>query len=119
MRGPDPFQLPRAKELRQNFTLAEARLWEQLRGKRLDGHKFVRQHPVGSYFADFSCRSRGLIVEIDGATHSPDTERKRDEVRPRFLSQQGYRVVRFENDEILNGLDEVLTLIREALSQPE
>jgi very-short-patch-repair endonuclease len=68
MRGVDRFQLPKARELRRDLTLAEARLWEQLRAKRLDGFKFIRQGPVGPYVADFLCRSRRLIVEVDGAT---------------------------------------------------
>ena len=115
MRGPDPFQLPRAKELRKNSTLAEARLWEQLRAKRIDSVKFVRQHPVGRFFADFAARSHGLIVEVDGATHATAEELKKDAFRTAFLETQGYRVLRLTNDEVLNGMDEVLVLIREAL----
>ena len=117
MRGADPFQLPIAKELRKTSTLAEARLWEQLRGKRLEGYKFARQHPVGPYFADFACRSEKMIVEVDGATHSTDTELQRDEARTKFLQQQGYRVLRVGNEEVLHGMDEVLTLIREAMNR--
>jgi very-short-patch-repair endonuclease len=117
MRGPDPFQLPRAKELRKNSTLAEARLWEQLRGKRLDGHKFARQHPVGPYFADFARRSEKLIVEVDGATHSTEAELRRDEARTKFLQQQDYRVLRVGNEEVVHGMDEVLMLIREAMNR--
>ena len=115
MRGPDPFQLPRARELRKTSTLAEARLWEQLRGSRVEGFKFVRQHPVGRYFADFACRTKRLIVEVDGATHSTDAEIAADRARTRFLNQQGYHVLRVTNDEVLNGIDEVLTLIGQAL----
>ena len=118
MRGPDPFQLPRARDLRRNTTLAEARLWEQLRAKRMQGLKFVRQHPIGPYFADFACRGAKLIVEIDGATHSTNAELERDRRRTAFLNQQGYRVLRICNGEALNGMDEVLTLIRQALEQP-
>ena len=115
MRGPDSYQLPRARELRRNNTLAEARLWEQLRAKRIPGFKFVRQHPIGPYFADFACRTAKLIVEVDGATHSTPEELKHDQTRTAFLQQKGYRVLRISNDEVLNGLDEVLTLIRDAL----
>ena len=118
MRGPDPYQLPRARDLRRNTTLAEARLWEQLRAKRMQGLKFVRQHPIGPYFADFACRSKKFIVEVDGATHSNPAEIEHDRQRTAFLNQQGYRVQRISNDEVLNGTDEVLTLIRQALEQP-
>ena len=89
MRGPDRFQLPRARGLRRNSTLAEARLWEQLRAKRLDGVKFVRQHPIGPYVGDFACRTHRLVVEVDGATHSTDTEMNHDARRTEFLAAQG------------------------------
>ena len=118
MRGPDPNQFPRARELRRNTTLAEARLWEQLRAKRMSGLKFVRQDPIGPYFADFACRSMKFVVEVDGATHSTPAELEHDQKRTAFLQQQGYRVLRISNDEVLNGLDEVLILIRAALAQP-
>jgi len=119
MRGPDRFQLPRARQLRRDSTLAEARLWEQLRAKRLDGVKFVRQHPVGPYFADFACRSQRLIVEVDGATHSTKAELEHDERRTALLRKLGYRVIRITNDEALNGMDEVLVLIRDRLKRED
>jgi very-short-patch-repair endonuclease len=119
MRGPDRFQLPRARQLRRDSTLAEARLWEQLRAKRLDGVKFVRQHPVGPYFADFACRSQRLIVEVDGATHSTKAELEHDERREAHLRKLGYRVIRITNDEALNGMDEVPVLIRDRLKRED
>ena len=112
MRGPDRFQLPRARQFRRDSTLAEARLWEQLRAKRLDGFNFARQHPVGPYFADFACRSQRLIVEVDGATHSTEKELEYDDRRTGLFNKLGYRVFRISNDQVLNGMDEVLTLIR-------
>jgi very-short-patch-repair endonuclease len=118
MRGPDDHHLSRARKLRKNSTLAEASLWEQLRGKRVDGIKFARQHAAGPYFADFAARSHKLIVEVDGATHSTDAELRKDAARTAFLESQGYRVLRVTNDEVLNGMDEVLTLIRKALKCP-
>ncbi len=117
MRGPDPFQLPKARELRRDSTLAESRLWEQLRAKRLDGFKFVRQCPIGPYVADFACRSERFIIEVDGATHSTEEELHRDHSRTEFLENQNYRIFRITNDEALNGMDEVLTLIREELKR--
>jgi very-short-patch-repair endonuclease len=115
MRGPDRHSLPRARHLRKNTTPAEARLWEQLRGKQFERVKFSRQHPIGPYFADFAARSHGLIVEVDGATHSTDAELQKDAVRNAYLNSQGYRVLRVTNDEVLNGIDEVLTIIRDEL----
>jgi very-short-patch-repair endonuclease len=106
-----------ARSLRRDETPAEKRLWEQLRNRSLDGHKFVRQSPMGPYIADFFCRERRLIVEVDGATHSTAAELENDRVRTRYLEKQGCRVLRFHNDEIFNGLDEVLSIIRSALAQ--
>jgi very-short-patch-repair endonuclease len=92
-------------------------MWEQLRNRTLDGHKFVRQAPAGPYIADFMCRAEKLVVEADGATHSTAPELEHDRARTRYLEAEGYRVLRFHNDEILNGMDEVLTIIRSALAR--
>ena len=116
MTSRDPEPLARARELRKSSTLAEARLWEQLRAKRM-GVKFVRQHPVDPYFVDFACRSDGLVIEVDGATHSTEEEIRRDAARTAFLDAEGYRVLRFQNEEILQGLDEVLIIIKHALQR--
>jgi very-short-patch-repair endonuclease len=104
-----------ARILRKSETLAEKRLWEQLRNRTLGGFKFSRQVPVGSYIVDFACRERRLIVEVDGATHSTEQELIHDNRRTEFLKSEGYAVIRFQNDEVLNGMDEVLTLILQAL----
>jgi very-short-patch-repair endonuclease len=105
-----------ARRLRKDETQAEKRLWEQLRNRTLDGHKFVRQSPVGPYISDFMCREAKLIVEADGATHATPAELEHDRIRTHDLEAQGYRVLRFQNDEIINGMDEVLTIIRSALA---
>jgi very-short-patch-repair endonuclease len=104
-----------ARALRRDETLAEKRLWEQLRNRTLEGFKFSRQVPIGSFIADFVCRKQRLIVEVDGATHSTDEEQAYDIRRTGFLKFEGYTVIRFQNDEILNGMDEVLTLILQVL----
>ena len=104
-----------ARSLRKNETLAEKRLWEQLRNRTLEDFKFSRQVPVGSYIVDFVCREQRLVVEVDGATHSTDDELAQDNRRTEFLKSEGYDVIRFQNEEILNGMDEVLTLILQAL----
>ena len=104
-----------ARILRKSETLAEKRLWEQLRNRTLGGFKFSRQVPVGSYIVDFACRERRLIVEVDGATHSTEQELIHDNRRTEFLKSEGYAVIRFQHDEVLNGMDEVLTLILQAV----
>ncbi len=100
MRGPRKLQTERARDLRADMPSAEARLWSCLRNRRLNGFKFVRQEPLGRYFADFCCREEKLIVEVDGATHSTDAEQARDSVREAFLISRGYRVLRFKNAEV-------------------
>lgn len=105
-----------ARRLRKDETIAEKRLWEQLRGRTLEGRKFVRQAPVGPYIADFVCREAKLAVEADGATHSTPDELASDRARTQYLEAEGYHVLRFQNDEIINGMDEVLNIIRSALA---
>lgn len=103
-----PESVERARELRKKDTAAEQRLWERLRGRRLGGLKFVRQLAIGPYFADFACREKKLIVELDGLTHSSEEEMNYDAVRTEFLETQGYRVVRVWNVEVFKNLDGVL-----------
>ncbi|MGQ0483863.1 MAG: endonuclease domain-containing protein [Hyphomicrobiales bacterium] len=106
-----PGRLARARILRKTDTAAEQRLWESLRGRRLNGWKFVRQLSVGMYVADFVCRERRLIVEVDGATHSTDAEVEYDGERTAFLEGKGYRVLRFWNEDVFKGLNDVLDRI--------
>ncbi len=109
-----PRPTARAQGLRNNATDAERRLWTQLSRSHL-GHKFLRQMPVGSFIADFLCRSRRLVIELDGGQHC---ENARDEARTRFIEAQGYRVLRFWNNEVMGNLEGVLTAIGEALTLP-
>jgi very-short-patch-repair endonuclease len=111
MRGPAPWRTNRARVLRSRSTLAEERMWSVLRGRRLNGMKFVRQYAIGPYFADFACREHAIIVEVDGATHSTDVEIAHDTRRAEFLRTQGYRIFRVTNTDVRENLDGV----REAL----
>jgi very-short-patch-repair endonuclease len=88
LRGLRITETRRARSLRRTQTPAEARLWSKLRNRGLAGHKFVRQEPVGPYFADFLCRERALIVEVDGAAHSTSEELTQDARRTRFLEER-------------------------------
>jgi very-short-patch-repair endonuclease len=103
-----------ARRLRKAMTRAEIRLWKLLREEAL-GWKFRRQHPVGSYIADFACLPACLIVEVDGATHGSDDEVAYDRRRTAALEALGWRVVRVWNGDVLSNADGVLRLIREAL----
>ena len=102
-----------ARTLRKNPTDAEKHLWFRLRGNRLGGFRFRRQHPVGPYIADFACLQPRLVVELDGGQHMDSAHDKR---RDAFLRRQGYVVLRFWNNDVLGQTEDVLTAILEALS---
>ncbi|MBD8066211.1 endonuclease domain-containing protein [Devosia sp. PTR5] len=98
----------RPRQLRRAASIAENRLWYVLRNRGLNGLKFVRQMPVGSYIADFACREAALIVELDGGQHADSVA---DEARTAFLNREGYSVLRFWNNEVLSNRDGVLSTI--------
>lgn len=98
-----------ARQLRKEMTTAEARLWERLRGRRLAGLKFRRQHPVGPFIADFYCAEQRLIIELDGAIHAAQIEQ--DQARTRQFEAHGYRVMRFRNERIEQEIEKVLSEI--------
>jgi very-short-patch-repair endonuclease len=102
-----------ARDLRVNATDAERRLWSALRGRRLEGFKFRRQHPVGPYILDFACVEHRLVIEADGGQHADSDY---DERRTAWLEGQGWRVVRFWNNEILTNTSGVIDRILEVLS---
>jgi len=86
------------RRLRVQQTDAERKLWFALRDRRLNGFKFVRQEAIGPFIADFVRREKGLIIEVDGGQHS---ESAKDAERDAFLIGQGYRVIRFWNNDVL------------------
>ena len=99
--------LEQAKRLRSSMTDAERRLWQYLRAGRLGGFKFRRQHPVPPYIVDFCCVERRLVIELDGSQHNEvvDAERSRN------LQSQGWRVVRYWNNEVLLQTEAVVMAI--------
>ncbi len=101
-----------ACSLRAGQTDAERVIWSELRGRRLNGHKFVRQLPIGPYVADFVCRHRRLLVELDGSQHA---DPGRNEARTCFLRSAGYAVLRFWNEEVMRERADVLETILAAL----
>ncbi len=112
MRGPDARRVRRARALRKEQTLAELRLWRAIRNRSLQGFKFVRQEPIGPYVADFVCREHRLVIEVDGGQHATDAK---DAVREKWLMDQGCRVLRFWNNDVLANLPGVLDMIGAAL----
>ncbi len=105
--------IDRARGLRRRSPPPEQILWSVLRGRRLGGLKFRRQEPIGPYIVDFCCRDLKLAVELDGMSH--DDKQGRDELRDRWLEEQGYRIVRLTNWDINEDKDAVARVIaREA-----
>jgi very-short-patch-repair endonuclease len=109
----NPIADRRAKAMRRDPTVAEKRLWEALRSRQLAGTKFRRQAPIRSFIVDFVAPSARLIIEIDGGQHA--TESERDAARTRALEKEGYRVIRFWNNDVIDNLDGVLQTIIDRL----
>jgi very-short-patch-repair endonuclease len=107
--------LSHAKVLRANMTEAERRLWYFLRAHRFKGMKFKRQAMIGRYIVDFVSFHRHLVVEVDGGQHA-DSEN--DERRTHWLEGQGFRVLRFWNNEVLSNTGGVLDTIMTASANP-
>jgi very-short-patch-repair endonuclease len=116
MRGPDLKSIGRARRLRVDQTDAETVLWNKIRNRQLDGRKFVRQLPIAGYICDFVCRERHLVVEVDGGQHSGS---KQDAVRDRRLAEEGYRIVRFWNHDVLRNIEGVLIVIQQELTSDD
>lgn len=100
------------KELRNNATISERRLWKFLQKSQLDGRKFRRQQSIGNFIVDFYCPSEQLIIEIDGDVHFNPINENYDFERSRYLENLGLKVLRFKNEEIKNDIDLVLEKIK-------
>jgi len=105
----------RARELRQSLTEAEIKLWGKLRNRQLRGLKFRRQHPIGSFIADFYCAEHRLVIEIDGKYHQ--SQIGYDEYRTKWLIDHGYQVIRFSNDEVIEQVDQVVAKILDSCAR--
>ncbi|MCY3829449.1 MAG: endonuclease domain-containing protein [Rhodospirillaceae bacterium] len=103
-----------AKRLRKQPTDAEKRLWYFLHKKQLDGLRFKRQEPIGKFVANFVCTSLRLVIEVDGGQHGVEVEK--DAARTAWLESQGYIVIRFWNNEVMNNIEGVLATIREEVA---
>jgi very-short-patch-repair endonuclease len=102
----------RARALRRRSTRAELALWRHLRDRQLDGFKFVRQEPIGAYFADFVCRELHLVIEIDGGQHADSVI---DGQRDLMMRKLGYRTIRVWNNEVLGNIEGVLEMLKQEL----
>jgi len=105
----------RARELRNNPTDAENALWKELR-ELLPDIKFRRRYPIGPYFADIACIDKKLVLEIDGGQHDPLS--KNEKTRTEYLEKDGFRVLRFWNNEVLGNIEGVMAVIAENINTP-
>ncbi|MDP3357872.1 MAG: vitamin B12 dependent-methionine synthase activation domain-containing protein [Lutibacter sp.] len=106
-----------AVALRKNQTEAEGILWECLKNKQLKGYKFRRQHIVGQYIADFVCLKNRLIIEVDGKIHQLPENMESDEIRTAWLSDKGFKVLRFTNAHVIGDIDNILENILSELNK--
>jgi very-short-patch-repair endonuclease len=105
----------RARDLRKNMTDAEMVLWQHIRKRQINVCRFRRQFLIGSYIVDFVCLEKRLIIEVDGGQHADSVY---DDSRTAWLEDQGFKVIRFWNNDVLKEMDAVLEVIRMALSPP-
>ena len=103
----------RSRELRNNPTDAERRLWRAICNRQLNGVRFNRQVPIGPFICDFVARTPKLIIEVDGGQHA--IEAAADIRRTRFLEERGFRVIRFWNNEVLENIEGVVEAVVQAL----
>jgi very-short-patch-repair endonuclease len=98
------------------MTPAETLLWRYLKAGRVDGLGFRRQTPIRNYIVDFLCHSAKLVVELDGASHDFDEQMKADDKRDAFFVSEGFRVLRFTNEQVTSNLEGVVETIRQTAS---
>ena len=99
-----------AKNLRQNMTEFENKLWFRLKNRGFKNLKFCRQVPVGNYIVDFLCKEKRLIIELDGSGHLEEEQTQHDKLRDKYFKSLGYKIIRIYNNE-LNKIENVLEFI--------
>lgn len=107
----------RSRDLRNNSTLAEVLLWNELKGRKIFGYQFSRQKPILKYIVDFYCSKLKLVIEIDGISHAAREEEDAD--RQEKIENLGINFLRFTDDEIKSNLDGVLNIIKEWIVKNE
>ena len=106
----------KARQLRKSMTPQEVKLWVHLRTWRKRGYHFRRQSPREGYIVDFVCMRHKLVIEVDGGQHNENAHAARDRKRDRALNREGFRVLRFWNNEVDRNLSGVLEVIDRELS---
>ncbi len=115
MERPEKSRIARARSLRREMSLPEILLWSELRGGRLGGLKFRRQHPFGPYVLDFYCAEKRLAVEVDGEAHTHENRPEQDRIRDQRLAENGVITLRIPARDVLQSVDSAIAAIREAL----
>ena len=105
----------RRKELRNNQTLAEKTLWQNIRKKQLNGIQFYRQYGIGSYIADFYAPAVRLCIEIDGDQHYTETGKEYDAERDNYITSLNIKVIRFRNREVIKDTKKVVAEIKKKI----
>jgi very-short-patch-repair endonuclease len=108
----NPKTRTRAIELRKELTPAERKLWSKIRNDQL-GVNFRRQHAIGTFIPDFVCIEKKLVIELDGSQHLEQEEY--DKERTKYLESQGYKVIRFWNNDVIKNIDGVILTIMNAM----
>jgi very-short-patch-repair endonuclease len=104
-----------AKTLRRKLSLPEGLLWRAVKGRKLNGLHFRKQHPIGPYVLDFYCDSAKLAVEVDGQGHSFGDRPQRDARRDAWLAEKGIRTLRLSAELVLNDVDDATRTILGAI----
>jgi very-short-patch-repair endonuclease len=109
-------QREHARSLRRDSTDAERRIWAALRAHRMNGASFRRQTPIGPYIVDFVCHPANLLIELDGGQHFEEGHMQRDARRDAYLAGKGFRVLRFNNYDVMTNRQGVLETIAAAVA---
>jgi very-short-patch-repair endonuclease len=100
-----------SRNLRNNSTLAEILLWNQLKAGKMSGYKFNRQKPIGKYIVDFYCKNLNLVIEVDGSTHDNEEQILKDQQRQTNLESSGLNFLRFRDEDVKKNMNNVLRAI--------
>ncbi len=101
-----------SRQLREDMTNAEKRLWNKINKKQINGYQFFRQRPIGSYIVDFFCPKARLVIEVDGGMHLGKEIRQNDRTRDEYLKSLGLMILRLKNSEILTNVEGVVDKIK-------
>lgn len=103
--------------MRSNPTPAEAKLWQRLRRRQLEGYKFRRQHVIAGYVVDFYCPTLQLAVEVDGPIHQ--YRRRQDQRRSQILSEWGVKILRFSSEAVMNEIEQVVVSLQDFIQKQD